>query len=138
MRAWPPLEIALLVGLFALLAVPLARVTSRAGAAPAAELDQQAGPRVACFVMLQTAHPAEVISMHQGGVLLWQGGSPLEQEVDLAGVDLREEVMLKATWPEGTPHTAIRFEFEPEGHPSMTFDFWARDQLEEGVLLHTK
>ncbi len=133
MRGSPPLQLAiLLLGFFAL-AVPLVQLTSARPAAlagrpaPAAE----AAATRAVLIRVRHAHNPASLSLKLGGKeLLPQpntGASPLEIRTTIAIPAEGIEFSLHATWPAGTPDTALTLEVEPDALDTQSQTLWSID-----------
>lgn len=159
MRGSPPLHLLLLAAVFALVAIPLARLTgARAGeAATAAGMaladgerlvvegvdehpDEEHAHRVATRVRIYFAHRPQAVRLLAGEKDLLAGfdasgiEAPMETEADLAIGHEGHELVLEATWPEGTPLTAVTVELEPEGLEARSETRWAAEAEVSDVL----
>ena len=129
MRGSPPIQLFLLALAFALLAFPLARLTGGGAVVASAEAMTTRVLEVPVLIRLRFAHPPRQISLRQEEHDLLAGAdfssSPVEFESRLRlGAD-GEELRLEATWPEGTPDTAISVEIEPEGRETREVTRWS-------------
>lgn len=129
MRGSPPIQLFLLALAFALLAFPLTRLTGGGARVARAAATTAEVREVPALIRLRFAHPPRQIRLSQderdllAGADLW--ASPVEIETRLRlGTD-GEELRLEATWPEGTPDTAISVEIEPEGHETREQTRWS-------------
>lgn len=144
MRGFPPIQIFLLCLAFSLFAFPLAQLTgNRAPAGPESATGPQAEVQggaehpeaehkhveVASVLRLRFAHRPLTLSLKQEGrELLKQpdlGASPVELEAQLEISHDGNEMLLAATWPEGTPDTAVTVEIEPDGFETRSETRWS-------------
>lgn len=145
MRGFPPLQIFLLGLAFGLLAVPLYRLTSQASAASIPLVKTSASDskleNVQVLIRLRFAHQPQSVSLKQGKRELLTDAdftsSPLEVRSDLAISKDGNELALSATWPAGTPDTALTVEIEPDGLDSRTETRWSADAMLEEILTLT-
>jgi len=133
------MEIALLLGLFAILLVPLSKVTgqrSQQVEAPG-QTEAQEEALTSCFLTLDSAHPLKRFELLQGTKILWRSDSEeLNQEADLPPFDLTQEVEFRAQWQENLTQTALRLSFEPDGLDTEVFHFWGEGEQSETILLN--
>lgn len=143
MSGFPPIQIFLLCVTFALLAIPLthltegrdAKDTGKGGAATARRSPDASVP---AFLRLRYAHRPLTVSLKQGDTELLGrvdlAASPTEARVRLLLTKKIAELSLRATWPDGTPDTALTVELEPEGVESRSVTSWsAQAQLNEVI-----
>lgn len=132
MRGFPPVQIFLLVLAFALLAIPLSHLTGNVVVRPS-EVDEPgakaAAKEISAWVRLRWAHPPTRLSlMHDGAELLQKpdltAGS-LEFKTRLKPGRNTEEWLVDATWPEGTPDTALTLEVQPDGRDTRQDTRWS-------------
>lgn len=153
MRGSPPLHLLLLAAAFMLVALPLWRLTC---ARPGSHGHTHGGPVVVRGV---DDHPEEEHVHHLTttvrvwfahrplSVSLMAGETELLKEVNWAaaeapvevGVELEighdgNELVLEASWPEGTPLTAVTVELEPEGLETRAETRWATEGEVSDVL----
>lgn len=147
MRGFPPIQIFLLVLAFVVLAIPLSFLTgtmtpakaaagSAAGAAKGAEVTNVKG-----LVRVRYAHRPATLSVKVGDKELVTGieESPMEMDAVLAAPKGGVDVFLKATWPEGTPDSAITLEVEPDGLETRSETRWSSNaKLDEVITLKWK
>ncbi len=139
MRGSPPIQLFLLALAFALLAFPLARLTGGGAVVARAESMATRAQEVSALIRLRFAHPPRQVSLRQEERDLLAGAdfssSPVEVETRLRlGAD-GEELRLEATWPEGTPDTAISVEIEPEGRETREVTRWSEGPELNDLLL---
>lgn len=151
MRGCPPIHLMLLAIAFALVAVPLAQLTGNAR--PPTE--KAAGDRqsvqgmddhpeedhvhgVSVLIRLRFAHRPERVSLMAGETellkeLVWSETQALA-EVSLEIGHEGEEYLLEATWPEGTPDTALTVELEPDGLDLKSETRWSEESAVSDLL----
>ena len=140
MRPSPLVLLALVAIGFALIALPLTRLTGAADAAwtPRAEptaggsADPSTTGAVESLIRLRFAHAPISVRIQQNGVELAALGAPtdplsgqieIRQSLTLsAGPSL--DVLVEATWPAGTPATARGVEVEPDGQETRRTTVW--------------
>lgn len=141
MRPSPLVLLAFVAIGFALIAVPLARLTRAEGArrvvAPgtAAVVDGTGAPGVPTLVRIRFAHAPLAVTVMQDSRLVAEFGVPedpgsgqMERSAVLAGpVDAPVDLLVEATWPAGTPPTALGVEVEPDGAETRRATVWAED-----------
>ena len=128
---------------FALLAIPLMHLTSTsifpvqamernddAANDEGGSKNPQAKP-VDALVRLRYAHKPLSISLTQDGKELLKdidlSASTIEMTAAVGVSHEGNEVMLAATWPEGTPETPLTLEIEPDGFEARSETRWASD-----------
>lgn len=129
MRGFPPIQIFLLCLAFIALAVPLMQLTGSSSVdkpvlRPAAKTEKSS---TGVWLRLRYAHPPASLSLKIGGkeVISSVGASPMEVQASLSAVRGGTDMFLTATWPEGTPDTAITLEVEPDGLDSRSETRWS-------------
>lgn len=141
MRGFPPIQIFLLVLTFVVLAVPLSRLTgtvSVANAKAAVVEKVVEGTSVKGLVRVRYAHRPVTLSVKIGEKELIGGieDSPMEVDALLPAPKEGVDVFLKATWPEGTPDTAVTLEVEPDGLATRSETRWSSARsLDEVITL---
>ena len=143
MRGSPPLHLILFALGFALLAVPLSRLTF---ARPIVVRDTSALVTdvltVPTIVRIRVAHVPEALSLKLNGHELVAGGGT---RPTAAALELREniaipadglEFLLSAKWPSGTPDTAVSVELEPDGLDAQTQTRWSTGAQIEDVITY--
>ena len=127
MRGFPPLHLILLSLIFAIIGIPLYRLTS-AGPVRQEESEPVAGAKTAAYIRLKYAHRPTEVSARLGTDDLLKGISldetSIESEVQIAIPPDGFEIILSAKWPEGTPDTALTLEVEPAGLDSKKETRW--------------
>jgi hypothetical protein len=138
MRPSPLVLLALVAVGFSLIAVPLARLTGESGAwqAPATEpstsAEAGAAPGVSTLVRIRFAHPPLGVTVTQDGRRVATFGAPdgdagglLEQQATLRWpAEGPVDMLVEATWADGTPPTALGVELEPDGHETRRLTAW--------------
>ncbi|MEQ1749620.1 MAG: hypothetical protein ABL974_09380 [Prosthecobacter sp.] len=134
MRGFPPLQIFLLGLAFCLLAVPLSQLTGNVAQVKAAPVMAKAGDvpvKSAAVIRLRYAHKPLSISLKQGGLELLTKldftSSPAEEQTSMTISKAGNELELTATWPPGTPDTALTLEVEPDGLETRSETRWSDD-----------
>jgi len=142
MRPSPVVLLALVAGGFALIAVPLARLTwaERSwgdGGATAAggvvAVPMEATGRVPVVMRVRFAHAPMVVVVRQDDRLVAEFGLPddgvsgqMERVGELRVVEGEPiDVLVTARWPAGTPVTALGLEVEPDGFETRRATVWA-------------
>jgi hypothetical protein len=150
MRGFPPIHLLLLAVAFALLAVPLVRLTgaSRAASGGGAGSVVVAGAaehpegehvhEVPVRVRLRYAHRPEALALMTGETdwlkgVDWQE-SPVEFEAEMEVGHDGSEFVLEAKWPEGVKSTVVTVEMEPEGMEMRTETRWSDEGRVSDVL----
>ena len=161
MRGFPPLQIFVLGLLFGLLAVPLAHLTGQAthpsaesGVSPA-HVGHEAGSMVVqgasehpegehqhvevpALIRVRYAHrPLSISLKSEGQELLPKldlSASPAEVSAKIEVSHDGNEFNLAATWPPGTPDTALTVEIEPEGLDARTETRWSTEASLHEIL----
>jgi hypothetical protein len=127
MRGFPPLHLILLTLIFAIIGIPLYRLTT-AGPVTQRESEPVAGAKTAAYIRLKYAHRPTELTAKLGTEDLMKGVSldenSLEKEVEISIPPDGFEIILSAKWPEGTPDTALTLEVEPAGLDSKKETRW--------------
>lgn len=137
MRGFPPLHLIIITIGFALLAMPLAHLTSaRPATSTAAETSSPS--TTPTLIRVRFAHVPQSVSLkHDGRELL--PASSIEFRAELTIPPDGIELFLTATWPAGTPDTAITVELEPDGLETQSQTRWSNGgSLAEPLLFHWK
>lgn len=149
MRGFPPLQIFLLGLAFGMLAVPLYQLTGQTQSMPGNATEAEAAPaggssqpdKVEALIRLRYAHQPKSVSLKQGDRELLKdadlAASPLEISTDLMISKDGNELTLQATWPEGTPDTALTLEIEPDGLEVRKETLWSADAALDEILTLT-
>ena len=164
MRGFPPVQLFLLGLVFCLLAFPLASLTtgyaeaSNPGSHHAKErvADGEIGEvnggtehpegehkhvEVPVMVRLRFAHRPLTVSLKQEDEELLQeadlSASPLEVRAAIEVSHDGNELIISATWPEGTPDTALTVELEPDGFETHSETRWSSGAELNEVLTFT-
>jgi hypothetical protein len=133
---------------FALLAIPLSHLTfARLDETPMAlvKVEKQENEKVPTFMRVRLAHKPSTLSLTVDGKELLSADQQKPQELDLSleapltipaeGV----EIFAKATWPEGTPDTAVTIDLEPsEKDPKSQTNWSAGTELGSAYLFQWK
>lgn len=141
MRSSPLMLLALVAIGFALIAVPLARLTGAEGArhgdTMASALPETTSGahahEVASVVRIRFAHAPLAVTLTQEGrppAVFGPPADPATGQSELAATLIISEetpldLLVEATWPDGTPPTALGFEVEPDGHDTRRATVWA-------------
>lgn len=148
MRGFPPVQLFILGLVFGLLALPLVQLTSTPAVEPVAKegrshndhLKADDGKLVTVPTMarLRFAHQPLSVSLKQGDKELAQkldlSASPVEFRTGVKVSKGGNELVLAATWPEGTPDTALTVELEPDGFEIRSETRWSSGTALEEVL----
>jgi len=137
MRGFPPIQIFLLVLTFVVLAVPLSHLTGTTTPLKAAAVEKVVeGNSVKALVRLRYAHRPATLSVKIGDKEVMGGieASPMEVDASLPSPKDGVDVFVKATWPEGTPETAVTVELEPDGLATRSETRWSADGKMDEVI----
>lgn len=137
MRGFPPIQIFLLVLTFVVLAVPLSHLTGTTTPLKAAAVEKVVeGNSVKGLVRLRYAHRPATLSVKIGDKEVMGGieASPMEVDASLPSPKDGVDVFVKATWPEGTPETAVTVELEPDGLATRSETRWSADGKMDEVI----
>ncbi len=128
MRGFPPLHVIIFTLAFALLAIPLSRLTfarpePSVTTAHAGGVGDSPAYEVPMLVRVRTAHLPSTLSLMLDGrmeLLRQEYQRPTESTFEFErNIPLPRnladgiEIFARATWPEGTPDTALTIELEP-------------------------
>ncbi len=154
MRGFPPIHLMLLAIAFALVAVPLVQLTGRSAREEglAAETKLQSGEgdlgasgeeKTPVQIRLRFAHRPERVSLMVGERELLEGLSWSELqavvETQLVIGEDGDELWVSASWPSGTPDTALTVELEPDGLEQKSETRWSEaGELSEVLTFHWK
>lgn len=94
-------------------------------------------PETSLTLSVRYAHTPLSLRVSHLGAALWEASDEESLEAGLEtnlllpreGVDL----LVEATWPKGTPLTALELTMEPEGKASQSVVVWGEGQLEDVV-----
>lgn len=127
MRGSPPIQIFLLGLMFVVLAVPLSHLTGTTTPVKAAAVEKVVEKSVKGLVRVRYAHKPVTLSVKIGEKEVIQSveESPMEVEAPLPSPKDGVDVFVKATWPEGTPDTAVTVELEPDGLATRSETRWS-------------
>ena len=139
MRGFPPIQIFLLCLMFGVLAVPLSHLTGETSNAKVVASSSETVPDVKALLRLRFAHRPSSLSLKVADLeeLSAVGDSPMETEVSLPALDHGVDVFLVATWPEGTPDTALTLEIEPDGFEVRSETRWSSSSSLDEVITFT-
>ena len=133
MRGFPPLHFLLFVLAFAIFAVPLSRLTFARPQVNAPTEDEReltaTDPRPT-YVRLRFAHVPTNVSVTLGeqtiiGDDTAVGKNTTEMKLPLVVPKEGVELMVTATWPSGTPDTAVTVEMEPDEMETKSVTVWS-------------
>lgn len=133
MRGFPPVHLLLLAIVFAVIAVPLMKLTSAGPGQPVARVEPQAAktesPKVSSWLRIRFAHQPISLSIKLGDQELVSDGSlkesPIEKQMDLTIPEDGIELLVTGRWPEGTPDTALTIDLEPNGLETQSHTRWS-------------
>lgn len=137
MRGFPPIQIFLLCLAFIALAVPLSHLTGTSmQAKPVPRAAEKAETSSGARLRLRYAHRPATLSVKIADKELVRDitASPLEIKTTLQAANQGVDVFLAATWPEGTPDTALTLEVEPDGLESRMETRWSSGAALDEVL----
>lgn len=142
MRGFPPIQIFLLCLTFVVLAVPLSHLTGTVSVTKAAAVEKVVEVKgVKALLRLRYAHKPVTLSVKIADKELIGEieTSPIEVDASLPSPKDGVDVFLKATWPEGTPDSAITLEVEPDGLTTRSETRWSSaGSLDEVITLEWK
>lgn len=145
MRGSPPVQLALLLAGFLLVAVPLMQLTNARNVEPEAS-KPSAGETMAttsATLRVRFAHRPTELSIKHGDRNLLQGVDASESPVE-AGLEVvipKEgiEFQVSAKWPEGTPDTALTVELEPDAMDTQSQTRWSvAGAMQETIVFQWK
>lgn len=142
MRGSPPVQLALLLAGFILVAVPLMQLTSArdlpAQVAPAVVGAHEA--KVPTTVRVRFAHKPVKLSLKLGAQELLAApdlsASPVETSTDLLLPKEGIELQVSATWPDGTPDTALSIDLEPDALDAQSQTRWSTASVLQETLVY--
>ena len=139
MRGFPPIQIFLLCLMFGVIAVPLSHLTGETSNAKVVVTSSEAASSVNALLRLRFAHRPASLSLKVAELEAFSavGDSPMEAEVSLSALDRGVDVCLVATWPEGTPDTAVTLEIEPDGLEVRSETRWSSSGGLDEVITFT-
>ncbi|MBE2283629.1 MAG: hypothetical protein IAE77_09265 [Prosthecobacter sp.] len=141
MRGFPPIQLALLIIAFIVLAIPLSHLTGNAQDKPLAKAGTKEEKHVKALVRLRYAHKPATLSLKIGDQSLVTAAdeSPIEVDANLIEPKIGIDVLLAATWPENTPDTALTVEIEPDGLDTQSQTRWSSSgSLDEAITFTWK
>jgi len=127
MRGSPPLHLSLFLLGFAMLALPLVKLTS---ATPSSASKSEAKPvaeEASALMRLRFAHKPLHVRLAHEQKLLFEGPTDVLHELfqSLPVPEEGVELALTVQWPEGTPDTAVTLELEPDGLDTQSQTRWS-------------
>ncbi len=140
MRGHPLLETFILGLLLACLALPLHLVTkgrahnTTRNSEPTQVIQKDL---VTADLLIRSAHPLTE-------TIITVGGRDHTLTADQVELDLMVnplepiEVIVSATWPEGTPETALYIELAPENREGISYTIWGQESAFETLTFHWK
>lgn len=139
MRGAPPIHLVLLAVAFGLFAIPLAQLTFARHETVMAKAEAPTTPSAQTGVLLRLrfAHVPKSLSLKLGDRELVPSGSqvsPVEIRTEVTLPAEGMDLLLDATWPEGTPETAVTIDLEPDGLDTKSHTRWSTGtQLHESL-----
>jgi hypothetical protein len=139
MRGFPPIQIFLLCLMFGVIAVPLSHLTGETSNAKVVVTSSEAASSINALLRLRFAHRPASLSLKVADQEAFSavGDSPMEAEVSLSALERGVDVFLVATWPEGTPDTALTLEIEPDGLEVRSETRWSSSGGLDEVITFT-
>lgn len=137
MRGFPPIQIFLLCLAFVVLAVPLSQLTGTSSQAkPAVKAAAKVEKSSGALLRVRYAHRPATLSVKIADKELVGSldASPLELQTTLVAAEKGVDVFVAATWPEGTPDTALTLEIEPDGLESRAETRWSSGATLDEVI----
>lgn len=127
MRGFPPIQIFLLVLAFIVLAIPLSHLTGNAQEKSAPQAVAKEKQNIEALLRLRFAHKPSMLSLKIAGKELITAidTSPVEIDARLTSPEEGVDAFLSATWPDGTPDTALTLEIEPDGLEARSETRWS-------------
>jgi hypothetical protein len=127
MRGYPPIHLLVLMLAFGALVVPLVNLTTARQVKTTVPVAKQTASTIPTLIRLRHAHTPTAVSLKMGDqeLLTSAGASPIETDAGIAIPEEGIELMLSATWPEGTPDTALTLEIEPDGMETKSETRWS-------------
>jgi len=114
----------------AALGLPLAKVLNQAAYTAPETSTTTLGPLISAYLEIHSAHPFEKINV-QIGEASWQFAPGEDEKEILYERSSQLNLLISATWPEGTPRTAIQLELIPEATASRTHTLWGIGEVTE-------
>lgn len=136
MRGFPPIQIFLLALTFIVLAVPLSQLTGNVIPAKPVAAPEVESASVKALLRLRYAHKPKTLSVKIADkeLLTEIEASPVELTTSLPSPKIGVDVFVNATWPEGTPDSAITLELEPDGLATRSETRWSSDGSLDEVI----
>jgi hypothetical protein len=139
MRASPPVQLALMLAVFVLLAVPLVQLTSgRVTGGPKTTLQTSNSGKVRTNIRIRYAHKPDHLSVTLGNQNVVSDGANLLQGMsdDLVIPEEGVELQVEADWPAGTPDTALTIEMEPDSLETQSQTRWSHDGRMSEIIVY--
>jgi hypothetical protein len=134
MRGSPPLHLLIVLLGFALFAIPLAKLTFARPESPHASSRHEEPVveqgKTKCRITVRAVPQPATFSLKVGGREAITGfpaslTSPMEADAQIALPDSGAELLVSATWPQGTTESAITVEIEPDGRDALSQTRWS-------------
>ena len=145
MRGSPPVQLALLLTVFLVRAVPLMQLTTRRQKAePTASSNAiQASNKIPTQLSLRYAHKPTKLDIQLDGKPLMPelpiGESPVEWSTTINVPKEGVELQVAASWPDGTPDTALTIVMEPDAMDAQSQTRWSTGaQMQETFVFQWK
>ena len=138
MRGSPPIHLALLLVGFVLLAIPLVRLTSDVRVVAKDTKDGKDSYKLMTTIRFRYAHKPTKMGVTLGNEqVLSDAANPL-MEIRQAMPIPKEgiELQVDATWPAGTPDTALTIEMEPDGLEAQSQTRWSREARMNEIIVY--
>ena len=135
MKDGPLREGILLVAGLGLLAVPLAMVTGQPKPARSQLVSPEASPDAwAADVEVRSAHPFQWMELRRGKTVLARVEGPAsEGEFECPVAKKGELLVVAASYPAGTPETALQVQLWASSFPEIEHTFWGEGELVEEI-----
>ncbi len=145
MRGSPPVQLALLLAGFLLVAVPLMQLTNAKNVGPEAAIPgaNEAQAATPATLRVRFAHRPTELSIKHGDRNLLQGvdvsESPVEAGLEVVIPKEGIEFQVSAKWPEGTPDTALTVDLEPDAMDTQSQTRWSvAGTMQETIVFQWK
>jgi hypothetical protein len=143
MRGSPPLHLLIVLLGFALFAIPLAKLTFARPESPHASSRHEEPViehgKTKCRIIVRSVPKLASFSLKTAGGDPINGfptsaTSPMEADSQIAIPDTGVELLVNATWPQGTTESAITVEIEPGGRATQSQTRWSSSGQMSKVL----
>jgi len=111
---------------------PLARVINQEAYVPPETIAVTSGPLVPAYLEINSAHPFETLTV-QIGEATWTFEPGEDEKAIHYERDAKLTLLVSATWPKGTPKTALQLELIPEALSSKIHTIWGLNEIVEEV-----